>query len=57
MNYEKERNHQHLEKELIGTCKRCGSKVYSNQLFVEEDKLIYHFSCYNRIIQEEEEDL
>jgi len=35
------------QKESIGKCPCCETNVFDNQLYVEEDGNVYHFSCYN----------
>lgn len=36
-----------VKAEKLGVCPCCDANVYDDQLFVEEDKSVYHFSCYN----------
>jgi len=32
-----------------GKCPCCNEKVFTDQLYVEEDPNVYHFSCYNKM--------
>lgn len=36
-----------VKAEEKGTCPCCNKKVFTDQLYVQEDKNVYHFSCYN----------
>lgn len=36
-----------VKAEEKGKCPCCDKKVFTDQLYVEEDKNVYHFSCYN----------
>lgn len=38
----------------LGHCPGCYKSVYKNQLYVEEQLQVYHFSCYNRLKQADE---
>lgn len=42
-----------IKAEELGKCPCCPNKVFSDQLFVEEDNEIYHYSCYNNKVAEE----
>jgi hypothetical protein len=42
--------------EQIGKCPCCNEKIMEDELFVEEDGILYHFSCYNYKKKAEEED-
>lgn len=53
MNYEEIKN-EHNTPNIIGVCVRCENKILSNQLFVDLEKL-YHFSCHNLKMKEEQE--
>lgn len=37
--------------QLIGLCPHCDKDVYNNQLYVEKDDNIYHYSCHNDIVK------
>lgn len=41
-----------------GICPCCDEAVYENSLFVEDEETeqVYHFSCYNYKVAEEEEE-
>ena len=50
---------EHKEENVIGVCKECNHKnntVYDNQLFVEAEEGLYHFSCYNMKVMKEDEE-
>ena len=36
-----------VKSEKLGMCPCCDENVYNDQLFVEEDNNVYHYSCYN----------
>lgn len=36
-----------VKREQVGICECCKKEVYNDQLFVEEEINVYHFSCYN----------
>jgi hypothetical protein len=42
-----------VKAEEKGKCPCCDKKVFTDQLYVEEDKNVYHFSCYNNKKAEE----
>ena len=54
-------NHKQIKKgfttfvkaEKLGTCPCCDENVHNDQLFVEENKNVYHYSCYNHKQAEE----
>lgn len=37
-----------VKAEKLGKCPCCDENVYSDHLYVEEDKNIYHYGCYNK---------
>jgi hypothetical protein len=38
-----------IKSEELGKCPCCNQNVKSDQLFVKEDKNVYHFSCFNEM--------
>lgn len=32
---------------IVGVCQSCNKEVYNNQLFVDFNRNVYHFYCYN----------
>lgn len=38
----------------IGKCPCCEEDILEDELFVEDDNILYHFSCYNYMKAEEE---
>lgn len=44
-----------VTRNLIGKCKCCGKEVFDNQLFVEEKENVYHYSCLNEKVKEEQD--
>ena len=44
-----------IAKERRGKCPYCDNNVYDDQLFVEENEKVYHFSCHNYMKKEENE--
>lgn len=36
-----------VKSEVIGKCPCCDENVNNDQLYVEEEEIIYHYSCYN----------
>lgn len=44
-----------MKDEEIGKCECCKAKVFMSDLFVEEDGVVYHYSCYNYKKAEEED--
>ena len=58
MNYGTTGN-EHKENNIIGVCKHCthdNNTVYDNQLYVEAEDGLYHFSCYNEKVEKENEE-
>lgn len=49
------RKHIFVTREKEGRCPCCDDNVYDDQLFVEEDNNVYHFSCYNEMKKEDED--
>ena len=50
---------KHKKNNIIGACKECNHKsntVYDNELFVEAEEGLYHFSCYNEKAMKENEE-
>ena len=43
------------QKESLGKCPCCDTNVFDNQLFVEDEGKIYHYSCYNEEKKEQGE--
>lgn len=43
-----------VTRKLIGKCKCCEQQVFDNQLFVEEENNVYHYSCFNEKVKEEQ---
>lgn len=43
-----------VTRKLIGKCKCCEQQVFDNQLFVEEENNVYHYSCFNEKAKEEQ---
>jgi hypothetical protein len=39
--------HTFVTRTKLGVCPCCTENVYDNQLFVEEDIEVFHYSCYN----------
>jgi hypothetical protein len=42
-----------IKAENLGKCPCCNEDVQSDKLFVEEDKNVYHLSCYNHMKADE----
>jgi hypothetical protein len=38
-----------IKAENLGDCPCCNKNVTNDQLFVKEEKNVYHFSCYNEM--------
>ena len=49
MRYNKEKTEKFtfIKRETLGKCPCCNKEVYNDQLYVSEDKNVYHYSCYN----------
>ncbi|UUV45956.1 hypothetical protein [Bacillus phage vB_BanS-Thrax3] len=55
MTNEKETKRFTFERKVtLGKCPCCDTNVFDNQLYVEEDGNIYHYSCYNDKNKEQE---
>ena len=37
-------------------CPRCTTNIELDQLYVEDNKVVYHYSCYNYMKAEQQED-
>lgn len=42
-----------VKRQELGQCECCQKNVYDNELFVEEDQKVYHFSCHNIMKKED----
>ena len=48
MNNKDNKIHTFVTRKAIGKCPLCNNNVYKDNLFVEKDGEIYHFSCSNK---------
>lgn len=57
MRYNKEKTEKStfIKREILGKCPCCNKEVYNDQLYVSEDKNVYHYSCYNYMKAEDTE--
>lgn len=46
--------HVFVNRDKIGRCPFCNDIVYADHLFVEEDSEVFHYSCHNEKVKEED---
>ena len=56
MGENREKN-KHETPNVIGNCKCCNKVIYDDNLYVEIQEELYLFSCYNRKVQMENEQI
>lgn len=47
--------HTFVTKKVIGKCPKCNNNIYEDNLFVQKDDEVFHFSCHNEAIKEDNE--
>lgn len=53
-NKEETKKFTFIKRENLGKCPCCDKEVHNDQLYVEEDKNVYHYSCYNYMKAEDD---